>query len=60
MAPLLESIHAGRVLAVQILEVAKFVVVHQVGDHHSNVLSTDSVTNVLAVSTTVVLSVNRC
>jgi hypothetical protein len=53
VAPLLELGHAGAGATVGGREVADFVVVHQVGDHHADLALLDAVADVLAVTTAI-------
>lgn len=53
VTPALEQSHAGAVCAVQVVEEALLVVVHQVGDHLSNLVLLHPVPDVLTVPTTV-------
>lgn len=53
VAPSIEVVHAGVSLAIQGLEVAHLVVVHQVGDHLSNLFRGDTISNVLAIPTAI-------
>jgi hypothetical protein len=53
MTPFLEQAHVGAGLSIEVLKVTNLVVIHQVGDHDSNVVRGGTVTDVLAVSATV-------
>ena len=53
VTPSIEVGHTGVGLAVQALEVSHLVVVHQVGDHLSNLVRGDTISNVLAIATAI-------
>lgn len=57
MAPLLEISHVRVGLAVQTIIVAELIVVHQIGDHDSDLVSRNTVSDVLTIATTADVSV---
>jgi hypothetical protein len=52
VTPAIEVIHIGSGLAVA-HEVAEFIIVHQICNHHSNLVPRDTKANVLAISATI-------
>lgn len=59
VAPLLKVGHVRVRLAVQVVEVVELIVVHQVGDHHADILRGNTVTDVLTVATTTDLTIAK-
>jgi len=59
VTPFFEVGHIRGGLTVEAFKVTELVIVHQVGDHLSNVVSGDAVSDVLTISTAINLTGNR-